>query len=259
MLHLIQSIPQERRFEVLQIKSLINVESTFRARVELDKTHILQWAACRHAPKDLRTILDALVNEQERYTLITQTIWSPDINHFYPQYFSPLMLATANIRMDNLIMMLNSLTHEHVIDAILPKKVSYFTPLYSHLHCLDTQRYIMPIFLEKLFGENQKLYGAYHYLKARNDWKTLKALRDHYLASHFPTPTQRHLGFFRFDFSIPGHPLSKEELDLVVRVRFYQRYYELDDIERGKIQAQMNAYDPPEGARVESRLTLSQF
>jgi len=242
VLHLIKRVPNDRRLKLLQTKAVINGDMSYlRGSQVPEKTHVLQWAACRSVKEDLLCILDAL-NEQERYTLITNTPNEDD--------YSPLLLAAINCWEDNLILMLDSLTHGHAIEAILPKTVSFLTPLnafYSYhkkMHKTD----IMPILLTKLFGENQKLYDAYHYLEPRCDWNCLRALRDHYLATHFPSRVQRSLAFFGIGFSIPEHPLSSEELDVVVRVIFYQNYHKLDYIQRGKIEDRMSAYEHPKEA-----------
>lgn len=221
---------------MLQTKSLIS--GKFRTYLEEpDKTNILQWAVGRSVPKDIQAILNALTDEQERYILITHC---PDHDDL-----SPLLLTAANCAKDNLIMMVNALSHEHVMEAILPEKVTFLTPL-NDLYSAQRKELIVPVLLNKLFGKNQKLYDAYHYLEDRTDRKKLEDMRDYYLATHFPSSIQKTFSFFKPGFSIPGHKLSNEELDKVVRVVFYQRYDKFDYVERGKIEARMNEYKSSE-------------
>lgn len=247
VLHLINSIPSDKRLSLLLTKAVINDDMPCKGYWRVpDKTHVLQWAVCRSVSEDIQCILDALT-EEERFTLIT---YMPDEDDF-----SPLLLAAFICLGDNLVLMLDSLTHKHAIEAILPKKVSVLSPL-DVFHSYDHNRHetvIMPILLTKLFGENQKLYDAYHYLGVRPcGWKLLRALRDHYLATHFPSHTQKGLAFF----GIGGNPLSDEELDVVVRVIFYQNYYKFDSIQRGEIEDRMHEYEHREEATLAARRTV---
>lgn len=236
VLRLIKKIPSTRRFEILQTKAGVQNNKQFGDWKEPKFPHILQWAACRSVTEDIHTILDALDNLEERYTLITHSPGEDD--------YSPLLLTSINCRRENFSIMLNALSDEQAMKAILPYKVTFYSPLnqrncYSHLN--DHEIKIMPIILAKVFGENQKLYAAYHYLKRNLSWKTLYALRDHYLSTYFPTYSQTNFHFFIKSYSIPGHSLNKEELDKVVQVVFYQNYHEFDDVQRSKIKSRMNS------------------
>ena len=237
ILHFILSIPEQRRFDILQTKSVIQNNKTFKDWKEPNCTHILQWAACRSVDEDMQNILDALVNLEGRYTLITRTPHDDD--------YSPLLLAAVNCRRDNLCKMLNVMSSEQIMEAVLPRKVTFLTPLNS-FYSESGERHeamVMPILLSKLFGDNQKLYDAYQYFKENIGWNNLPALRNHYLATYFPTRAQSTLPFFGLGFSIPGHRLSPDELNLVVRVVFYQNYHKFDSAQRSRIEIQMNAYD----------------
>lgn len=239
VLHLINKIPSARRFVILQTKAIVQNDKQYQDTREPKFTHILQWAACRSVTGDIHVILNALDNIEERCALITKTPNEDD--------YSPLLLAAINCRQKNLSIMLSILSDEQAIEAILPHKVTFFTPLNpSDSYPVNNHEIkVMPILLDKLFGENQKLYTAYQYLKTHLGWDTLRALRDHYLATHFPTKRQTAIRFFTGSYSIPGHPLNKEELDKVVRVVFYQNYHEFDTVERSRIESRMNSREKP--------------
>ena len=236
VLHLIKKIPSARRFVILQTKSIVRNDKQYKDTNEPEFTHILQWAACRPITEDIHAILDTLDNTEERYALITSTPSRDD--------YSPLLLASVNCRQENLSIMLDALSYEQAIEAILPHKVTFFTPLdqfHSHPQLSNHEIKIMPTLLGKVFGENEKLYAAYQYLKGNLSWDTLRALRDHYLATYFPTNSQTTLRLFTRSYSIPGHSLNKEELDKVVRVVFYQNYHKFDSAQRERIEFRMNS------------------
>lgn len=237
VLYYIQKIPSDRRLELLQTKSVINDDRPFASRRLPKKAHTLQWAICRSVTEDIQCILGSLANEPERYALINNMSDNDD--------YSPLLLAAFDGWAANLQLMLDALSPEHVIEVILPKKISFLTPL-NEFECFPKEHYqrsIMPILLTKLFGERRHLYAAYHDLESRCDMKCLKELRNHYLDKHFPMRTTVGLTLFKRSFSISGYSLSSEELDLVGRVVLYQKYHVFDSRQRKKIEDRMNDYE----------------
>lgn len=217
VLERIESIPNERL-------SILKAES--------ESKNILHWAIGRRVKKDIETILYALV-PADRFRLITE--------HSNDSVGSPLTYASRNGWTDNIKTVLASLSEEARFSAILPRKVSLNTPFYNaHPDSIS-------LFLGYLFGDNHLLYNAYYDLDVRCNVSSIKQLRDFYLLNHHSHgQTFKRIPFFSSTFSIPGHSLSKEELDLVARVVFYKQYRKLDYLQRGKIEAQMENNDNPQ-------------
>lgn len=237
VLHLLQMIPSDRRLEVVQTKARFDDNEPIRYVKDSKCTNILQWAVGYYSTENIQPILDAL-SEPERYLLMTQ---SED----YYWDSAPILTTVSKNYARNLNTLLNALSPEHLMETILPKKPSIDMAL-SRCDKRTKHNEVLPILLNRIFGDNQRLYAAYNALETRmseNLWKTLYAMRDYYLSVHAPSMIQRRVSFFQQGFSIPGHTLSNQELDLVVRAVFYRHYGQFDHRQRGAIEARVDAYD----------------
>tara|TARA_R110002126_G_scaffold256187_2_gene399230 strand:- start:5864 stop:7372 length:1509 start_codon:yes stop_codon:yes gene_type:complete len=234
VVHLVGIIPSDRRLDILEALSEEDSNSSSLSLGEPKKRNTLHWAVCRNATEDLYTILNAL-SEPERFILITKM---PN-NAFYDHSYSPLITASITGRGENLTILLNSLSETHKLEAILPKKITIYTPFYSYGRI---KKETLSALLSVLFGENQNLHDAYNELCRKCDINSLNALRNHFLRTNYPTKAQSYLSFFTPSFSIPGHPLEPEELNLIVRVVLYERYSDYDYIQRGAIEDRITAY-----------------
>ena len=50
--------------------------------------------------------------------------------------------------------------------------------------------------------------------------------------------------FFSYSNAIPGHPLNKEELDLVIQVAMYGYYGQFDCVQRAGVEERMGDIKP---------------
>jgi hypothetical protein len=216
----IHQVPEPLRLEILKIKT--------------NDGNALDWACSKNAREDITNILHSL-NEAERFQLITE---ASDTHGCY----SPLMNASGFYNANALTYLLNSVSHPLQRSAILPKKITLNTPLYSpKSDCLA-------VLLTILFGENQRLHEAYHALDSQQlGFEILDGLRDSYLAAYYPNALQQHnrqppLRYLIREFKITLQ--DEEELKLVACVVFFRHYSRYDHIQRERLESQIDKMYP---------------
>jgi hypothetical protein len=227
---LMNRISSKNRLEVFQTYSSVKKPWPYRN----NEQNILQYSVCHKNTKFTQRILYALDSKDDRMALVTSVKEKHEL--------SALNLAAEMHRTSHLKVMLDALSKEQAIEAIMPRKIDIDTPLYlsNYNKLYEYEEPVMPILLERLFGNNQKLYAAFEYLvNSKISRRKISAWRDNYLANHFPSAYNNAMRFFSFSNAIPGHPLNKEELDLVIQVALYRYYGIFDSVQRSGVEERM--------------------